>query len=467
MQFTSIPFFLFLLAVFVLYYVLPQRFRNVLLLLASYYFYFSIQPEYLVLLLGSTAVNYLLGRGLETHREHRNALLGVGLLVNLGVLFFFKYFNFFGEQLNLAFTAWSLPLALPTHSLLLPIGISFYTFMALGYLLDVFWGDLKSQKNYLVFSLYLGFFPYILSGPICRAKEMFRQLTCNHPAEYESFVMGFRLILWGLFKKMVVADNIAVYVNAVYGNIPQHSSLTLVITALLYPLQLFADFSGYSDIARGVARLFGFKIMVNFKAPYTNSMTVGDYWKRNHISLTSWLRDYVFYPFMGSSTSKYKMHLGIMIMFLASGLWHGSSWMLLIWGAIQAFYLILEDLLQISSKSISGKVWQFLAKIRTYLFISASLIFFRLPDLGAVADYLKGILAHTWSPYIGTERLVPPLLVSIPIIVLLDYLMNQKQFDQYLAGFRLVPRWVVYAGLIFVVILFGNLNGSSFIYYEF
>ena len=268
MQFTSIPFFIFLFVVVIAYYVLPFRYRNYLLLLASYYFYFSIQPEYLILLIASTAFNYGLGLLLEKYREKKGLLLSAGLIFNLGLLFFFKYFNFFGDQINAVFSAVSLNLTIPHHSLILPIGISFYTFMALGYILDVYWGDIKAQRNLLTFSVYLAFFPQILSGPIGRAKNLFQRFTDEHPLVYDNFSNGFRLMLWGLFKKMVVADNIGAYVDAVFNNIPMHSTLTLIVAALLYPLQLYADFGGYTDIARGVGKLFGFDLMVNFKIFY-------------------------------------------------------------------------------------------------------------------------------------------------------------------------------------------------------
>ena len=381
MPFNTVPFFLFLFVVVVLYYMLPSRFRNYLLLIASYYFYFSAKAEYLIILLVSTAVNYFSGVTIVWHPERKKIVLSLNLAFNLGVLFFFKYFNFVGSQLNSLFESFSLPLSIPHHTLILPIGISFYTFMAIGYLLDVYWGDIKCQRNYLTFSMYMSFFPQILCGPIGRAKNLFAQFTSHHPLLYDNFANGFRLILWGLFKKMVVADNIAVYVDAVFNNIPMHSSLTLIVATLLFPIQLYADFSGYTDIARGIAKLLGYDLMVNFKTPYVNSTSVTEYWKRNHISLTSWFRDYVFYPFLGMSTSKHKLYLGILIMFVASGIWHGASWMFIIWGVIQAIYLIFEDVTGIGKFKKLSLVSVYLSRFVTFVFISYSLLFFRLPNL--------------------------------------------------------------------------------------
>ena len=467
MQFTSIPFFIFLFIVVILYYALANRYRNYLLLMASYYFYFSVQPEYLVILIVSTLFNYGLGRTLETQRDHRNPLLALGLVFNLGILFFFKYFNFFGEQLNTVFSAFSLGLEIPQHSLILPIGISFYTFMALGYILDVYWGDIKSQKNILTFSVYIAFFPQILCGPIGRAKNLFKQFNQEHPLVYGNFANGFRLILWGLFKKMVVADNIGAYVDAVYNNIPMHSTLTLIVTALLYPLQLYADFGGYTDMARGIGKLLGFDLMVNFRTPYVNSSSVTDYWKRNHISLTSWLRDYIFYPFMGISSSKTKVYAGIIIMFLASGLWHGVGWMFLIWGFIQAFYLIVEDKTGWDKKFENNKVSVAVKKFLTYLLIAIGLMFFRLPTIKDFHEYVATISGLTWNFYKGASSTIVFMLTSIIIMVLLELLIDKKQFDQWIAGINSVGRWSVYLSLALIIILIGVLDGNAFIYFQF
>ncbi len=467
MQFTSIPFFIFLFVVVVAYYILPNRYRNYLLLVASYYFYFSIQPEYLVLLILSTLVNYLLGRGLEAYPKRKKMLLGVGLLFNLGILFFFKYFNFFGEQLNAIFSSFSLNLKIPQHSLILPIGISFYTFMALGYILDVYWGDIKSQRNLLTFSVYLAFFPQILCGPIGRAKNLFKQFSSEHPLLYDNFANGFRLVLWGLFKKMVVADNIGAYVDAVYNNIPMHSTLTLIVTTLLYPLQLYADFGGYSDIARGVAKLLGFDLMVNFRTPYVNSTSVTDYWKRNHISLTSWLRDYVFFPFMGTSSSKGKVYLGIVIMFLASGIWHGVGWMFIIWGAIQALYLIVEDLAGWDKKFVGNKISISFKKTFTYIVIAIGLVFFRLPSIKELGHMLNSLLSSNWTLFMGGSSNSAFIAIGVVILLVLEMMLDKKQMDQWIAEKHLVLRWGTYLSLMTVTLLIGVLDGQDFIYFQF
>lgn len=467
MQFTSIPFFIFLFAVVVAYYALPQKYRNYLLLAASYYFYFSIQPEYLVLLMISTLVNYLLGRGLEVYLRRKKVLLCVGLLFNLGILFFFKYFNFFGDQVNVIFSSLSMNISIPHHSLILPIGISFYTFMALGYVLDVYWGDIKSQRNLLTFSIYLAFFPQILCGPIGRAKNLFKQFTEMHPLLYDNFANGFRLILWGLFKKMVVADNIGAYVDAVYNNIPMHSTLTLIVTALLYPLQLYADFGGYTDIARGVGKTLGFDLMVNFRTPYVNSTSVTDYWRRNHISLTSWFREYVFFPFIGTSSSKLRVYIGITLMFIASGIWHGVGWMFIIWGAIQAMYLMIENLLGIGNTKSTSIISSVTKRITTYIFLSIGLVFFRLPTIDSLRSFVTSIHRDFFSFYSGSKSMMFTIATFSLVIISLELIMDRKQFDEFINERASYLRWASYLILGISVIAFGNVESNAFLYTQF
>lgn len=467
MQFNSIPFFIFLFAVVVLYYLLPHKYRNWLLLAASYYFYFSFKAEYLIILLGSTAFNYFTAKAMDNSPQRKKLLLGLALVFNIGLLFLFKYFNFFSDQINAMFQSVSLGISLPKHSLILPIGISFYTFMALGYILDVYWGDVKHQRNYLTLSLYLAFFPQILCGPIGRAKNLFKQFTVEHPLAYDNFAKGFRLILWGLFMKMVVADNIAIYVDAVYGNIPMHTSLTLIVAALLYPFQLYADFGGYTNIARGVAKLLGYDLMVNFRTPYVNSTSVTEYWRRNHISLTSWVREYVFYPFMGCSTSKLKVYLGILVMFLVMGLWHGASWMFLVWGAIQAVYLIFEDASGLSRKKGTAKAIGVIRRLATYAALSCGLVFFRLPSVKGVQEFADSLLKFKWDLFTGGASTMAFILVGLAMLVLIELRLNKQQVDEWIQTRKTAVRWFVYMVLALTTILIGNIDSNAFIYFKF
>jgi D-alanyl-lipoteichoic acid acyltransferase DltB (MBOAT superfamily) len=246
-----------------------------------------------------------------------------------------------------------------------------------------------------------------------------------------------------------------------------HSTLTLIVTALLYPLQLYADFGGYTDIARGVGKLLGFDLMVNFRTPYINSTSVTDYWKRNHISLTTWLKDYVFFPFMGTSSSKVKIYIGIIIMFLASGIWHGVGWMFIIWGAIQAIYLIVEDLFGWDKKFIGNKITRSLKKMFTYIVISAGLVFFRIPSLKELGHMLNSILSSNWTLYIGGSSTSVFIAIGVMMLLVLEIILDKKQIDQWIAEKHIVLRWGSYLSLMIVILLVGVLDGQAFIYFQF
>lgn len=465
MQFSSVRFLLFLLICVILYYALRPRYRNYLLLAASYYFYFSFKAEYLAILLVSTLVNYTGALGMEKRPGSKKLLLGWLLFFNLGILFFFKYFNFAGDQLNALFRTFSLNLSIPSHSLILPVGISFYTFMALGYVLDVYWGDLKAQRSYLTYSIYMAFFPQILCGPIGRAKNLFPQHQNSHSFSYNNFSNGFRLMLWGFFKKIVIADNLGLFIDSVYGNIGAHSTLTIISVIALYPLQLYTDFSGYTDIARGIAKLFSYDLMENFRTPYVNSLSVTDYWHRNHISLTSWIRDYVFYPFIGSSTSKMKIYLGLILMFLASGIWHGASWMFIIWGFLQAVYLIWENLTGIHKTGSKNILVLIFRRCYTYILIAISLLFFRASPGGVIKIF--NVLRKLDFTAFGHYQQLFYGLLGLVVLILLELKMDKKQFDAFAGSNKPALRLVTYQILILSIIILGNLEGQAFVYMEF
>jgi alginate O-acetyltransferase complex protein AlgI len=466
-QFNSVPFLCFLAITIAIYYIVPKKWQNVVLLLASYYFYFSAKAEYLLLLFASTFINYLTVYLLEKFEKRKSVILVSNIIYNLGILFSFKYLNFFSDQMNTIFRTFSLPIHIPQTHWILPIGISFYTIMVMGYVLDIYWGDRKRDRNYLDFSLFIAFFPQILCGPIGRAKDLIPQIKSERSLEYDNFSNGFRLMLWGFFKKIVIADNLGVYVNAVYGNAPMHSTLSIIIATFFYAFQLYADFSGYTDIARGVARLFGMKLMVNFKTPYVNSQSVTDYWFRNHISLTSWLRDYVFYPFIGTDTRKIKIYTGIALMFLLSGIWHGAGWTFVIWGLLQAFYLIMEDITKYNSKKKHGFVILHLRRILTFILVSFSLSFFRTENLSMMKDLIHSVLKFNWSLYTGSHSLFVFILIGLFIMIVFDYVMDKKQFDEFINNKSKGYRWGLYLSLSLLIMLIGNIDGQAFIYFKF
>ena len=294
MLFNSLPFLIFFPCVFVLYYALPFRLRKYMLLIASYYFYMCWKPEFIVLILLSTLVDYFCGLGMVRYPERKKWLLAVSLAMNLGLLFFFKYLNFFGETLTALCRAVSIPFSAPALSIILPVGISFYTFQTLSYTLDVYRGKLEPERDFVTFALFVSFFPQLVAGPIEKATDLLPQLKEEHPFTYENAAWGAKLMVWGFFKKMVVADQLAVLiVDPVYQNLGKYEGGALVLATCAFAFQVYCDFGGYSDIARGAARMMGVDLMVNFKSPYFFSHSIGNYWQRNHISLSRWFTEYV------------------------------------------------------------------------------------------------------------------------------------------------------------------------------
>ncbi|MDE6455329.1 MAG: MBOAT family protein, partial [Dysosmobacter sp.] len=348
MLFNSFRFLIFFPCVFFLYYALPFRFRKYMLLAASYYFYMCWKPEFIVLILLSTAIDYFCGLGIGKHRTSRRAsraFLAVSLFMNLGLLFFFKYFNFFGETLTALCRAVSIPFTAPALEVILPVGISFYTFQTLSYTIDVYRGRLEPERDFVSFALFVSFFPQLVAGPIETAANLLPQLKQEHPFSYDNAAWGLKLMAWGFFKKLVVADRLAaLFVDPVCENPAEYSGGAFAVAAAAFAIQIYCDFGGYSDIARGCAKTMGVDLMVNFKAPYLFSASVTEYWKRNHISLSEWFHDYVYISLGGNRKGPWKRALFVTVTFFLSGLWHGAGWTFVIWGLLQALYLNVESI---------------------------------------------------------------------------------------------------------------------------
>ena len=360
MSFASIKFLIFFPVVFFLYYAVPFRFRKYLLLVSSYYFYMCWKAEFIVLIVVSTAIDYFCGLGIEKYRNNKRMsklLLTVSMCMNLGLLFFFKYLNFFGETLTAIFKAVSIPFSVPALNIILPVGISFYTFQTMSYTIDVYRGKLEAEHDFITFALFVSFFPQLVAGPIEKARNLLPQLKVEHPFSYENATYGLKLMVWGFFKKLVIADRLAaVIIDPVYGNLSAYTGGALALATAAFAFQIYCDFGGYSDIARGCARMMGIELMVNFKAPYLFSKSVSEYWKRNHISLSEWFRDYVYISLGGNRKGTLKKYLFIVITYFLSGLWHGAGWTFVIWGLLQAVYLISENMLGINRKFNAGGV---------------------------------------------------------------------------------------------------------------
>ncbi|MBZ0166614.1 MAG: MBOAT family protein, partial [Candidatus Omnitrophica bacterium] len=343
MLFNSIEFLIYFVLVTTVYFAVPNRWKWLYLLLASYYFYMCWQPKYIVLILISTVIDYWAGRrmgDLEDKKRRRKYLL-LSLAANLGLLFSFKYFNFFGDSFNAVLTALNSSYLVPHLTVLLPVGISFYTFQTLSYSIDVYYGQQKPQRHFGRFALFVAFFPQLVAGPIERSRHLLPQFNSPKGFDYARVTDGLKLMLWGLFKKAVIADRVAVFVVAVYDHPQDYTGWPLILATVFFAFQIYCDFSGYSDIAIGSSKVLGIDLMDNFNRPYF-SKSVAEFWKRWHISLSTWFRDYVYIPMGGSRVPRARLYFNLLFVFVVSGLWHGANWTFVIWGALNGFYLLFS-----------------------------------------------------------------------------------------------------------------------------
>lgn len=479
MAFNSVDFALFLPLVFGLYWFVFKSLRaqNVLLLVSSYLFYGWWDWRFLGLIIFSSLIDYLIGLEIGKSREDskRRTLLFTSLFINLGLLVVFKYFNFFIENFAEAFTFFGGHLEVSRLNIILPVGISFYTFQTLSYSIDVYRRKIEPARDIISFFSFVSFFPQLVAGPIERATNLLPQFHSPRSFKYSQAVEGMRQILWGLFKKIVIADNCAEIVNLIFDNPLSYSGSTLVVGVIFFAFQIYGDFSGYSDIAIGTSRLFGFDLMKNFAYPYF-SRDIAEFWRRWHISLSTWFRDYLYIPLGGSKGSMKIKVRNVFIIFLVSGLWHGANWTFLIWGALNAvFFLPLllmkknRRYLEVpSSERLFPSIREVIQMIFTFSLVSFSWIFFRADSLPNAVDYVSSMLS--WSIF-SIPTLVPKTLVVLLFaFVLTEWLQRNEDFA--LGNLQRILskplRWVSYVSIIFIIYFFGNYKESvEFIYFQF
>ncbi len=478
MFFNSLDFAIFLPIVFFLYWFVFNKnlkLQNLFLLAASYVFYAWWDWRFLFLLFFTATADFFIGKQLDKTEKlsKRKILLYLSLTFNLGVLGFFKYFNFFIKNFSTAFSLFGHPIHFTGISIILPAGISFYTFQSLSYTIDIYKKQIKPSNTIIDFLAFVSFFPHLVAGPIMRASTLLPQFKVKRSFNYESAKDGLRQILWGLFKKMVVADNLAYYVDNIFGHYEQFNGTTLIFGAVFFAYQVYADFSAYSDIASGTAKLFSFRLITNFKVPYF-SRDVAEYWRRNHISLTTWFRDYLYIPLGGSQGSTFKMIGNILIIFIVSGFWHGANWTFIIWGLLNAIYIIPLLLLKTNRKHLDtvaqGKLFPSIKEMFqmafTFCLIAFGLIWFRSVDISHAIGYIK-ILFHPSllfeSGITGFEFTTPLLLVFI----LLEWIQREKEHVFDLVKLPIYARWFIYLLTIFVIIYIGKYENQAFIYFQF
>lgn len=465
MLFNSLEFLLFLPFVFVLYYLVSHKLRGVVLLLSSYYFYMSWNPIYIVLIMISTLTDFGAGLLLDKTQDEfkRKGILALSLLLNLGLLSYFKYGDFFIENWNrLSYFSTSDLFTVKSLDLILPVGISFYTFQTLSYTIDVYHRRIRAEQSLQRFALYVCFFPQLVAGPIERYSTLMPQFERPAQMRKENLSQGFRLILFGLFLKMVIGDNIGVLVDENYRQIASTSSIDLLITAFLYSFQIYCDFHGYSTIAIGVAKLFDIDLSDNFKSPYwSHSLT--SFWRKWHITLTNWFRDYIYYPLGGNKGSRLKWIVAILTVFIVSGFWHGAQWTFVIWGLAHGLLTSLEKHLGLDKKSKSQLV-NALRGILIFMVVSLLWIFFRSPDLLTAKLYFKSLLTNT---HLEMNTYSVKLLVLVGCFLLLDVFTRKQRFSQWLNTKMFAIRWVIYFGFIFAIMSQSGTDVQPFIYFQF
>ena len=482
MLFNSIDFAIFLPIVFILYWFVANKnlkLQNFLIVAASYLFYGWWDWRFLSLILFSTIVDFMVGKMLrnEENQLKRKVLLWTSILVNLGFLGFFKYYNFFLDNFITAFSFIGLDIQANSLNIILPVGISFYTFQTLSYTIDVYKRKLRPTKDFIAFSAFVSFFPQLVAGPIERATHLLPQFYKKRTFDYSKAVDGMRQILWGLFKKIVIADNCAEYANQIFNNSADMNGSTLVLGALFFTFQIYGDFSGYSDIAIGTSRLFGFDLMRNFNFPYF-SRDIAEFWRRWHISLSTWFRDYLYIPLGGSCGGTWMKVRNTFIIFIVSGFWHGANWTFIIWGALNTIYFLPLLLTNNNRNNLEivaqGKILPTL-KESTSILLTFSLtvfawIFFRAENIGHAFNYISEILSPSIfsSPYYPGIGLTIPTIILTVLFVLIEWLGREAKYAIAEIGskWKSPLRYTMYYAIIMAIFWFGG-KEQQFIYFQF
>ena len=483
MLFNSLDFAIFLPIVFLLYWFVTQKnlkLQNALIVLASYVFYGWWDWRFLSLIIFSTVVDYLIGQRLRTEdkQSKRKVLLWTSIIVNLGFLGFFKYYNFFLENFANAFSLFGMQINANSLNIILPVGISFYTFQTLSYTIDVYRKKLEPTKDFVAFSAFVCFFPQLVAGPIERANNLLPQFYKKRTVEYHKATDGMRQILWGLFKKVVIADNCAEFANQIFNNSADMNGSSLVLGAIFFTFQIYGDFSGYSDIAIGTSRLFGFDLKQNFATPYF-SRDIAEFWRRWHISLSTWFRDYLYIPLGGSRGGTWMKVRNTFVIFLVSGFWHGANWTFIIWGALNAIYFLPLLLTNNNRKNLGivaeGKLLpslrELFAMLTTFTLTLLAWIFFRAENLSHAFSYIGGVFSKSiisLPNFSGNKMSAFMTLCILAFSILVEWFGRDSDFAIQNLGssWKRYFRYCFYYILIILIFLFMG-EEQEFIYFQF
>ena len=497
MLFNSLDFLIFFPVVTLIYFLIPHKIRYIWLLICSYYFYMCRNAAYALLLFTSTAITYASGLAIQAAGKHEEndperlkskGFVAISFILNLTILIFFKYTGFIIDNLNLLFGRFGMELVIPKFDILLPVGISFYIFQALSYTVDAYRGDVKVERNFLKYAVFVSFFPQLVAGPIERSSRLLNQFNDRHKFDYDRVCKGLMMMVWGFFQKMVIADRVAVFVNQIFNYYNYYSGLEIFIGMLFFAVQIYCDFAGYSNIALGAAQVMGFDLMQNFTQPYL-ARSVAEFWKRWHISLTSWFRDYLYIPLGGNRKGKWIKYRNIMIIFLTSGLWHGANWTYVIWGGLNgAFQIVGAQTLNLRKRikkaaGIREESWSYkmLATVITFLLVDFTWIFFRADNIEAAFSLIRQMFSG-FRPWILIDGSLYAMglsfidfwigMIAIAVLLAVDILHSRNvHIREWIVKQNLWFRWGIYLLAVYSILIFGyygpNFDATQFIYFQF
>jgi len=475
MLFNSFHFVFFFITVTTLYFILPHKYRWFLLLAASCYFYMAFIPVYILILGFTIVIDYFAGIFLEnTEGKRRKYWLIASLIANTGVLAVFKYYNFLNDNLSAILNTAGYKNMIPHLGIILPIGLSFHTFQAMSYTIEVYRGNQKAERNFGIYSLYVMFYPQLVAGPIERPQNLLHQFYEKHEFDYVRIVEGLKLMLWGFFMKLVVADRLAIYVNAVYNNPEHHTGATFIIATVFFAFQIYCDFAGYSNIAIGAAKVMGFKLMTNFNRPYF-AASISEFWKRWHISLSTWFKDYLYISLGGNRVSIPRWYFNLFFVFAVSGLWHGANWTFIVWGALNGFYLVFAIVTERWRKMIGNTLFiNRLPKIHkgfqiliTFSLTCIAWVFFRANSFEDATLIIRKMSAPGMNVFIDKTTIAYSLIAIITLVVF-EYI--QEHYTKTVLPFK-SKYWFgehfTYAMIVISILTLGVFDGGQFIYFQF
>ncbi|MBG9376728.1 MBOAT family protein [Panacibacter sp. DH6] len=473
MVFNSLIFVAFFIIVTTLFFVLPHKYRWFLLLIASCYFYMYFLPIYILILGFTIVVDYFAGLYIaKSEGKKRKLWLICSLIANIGVLAFFKYYNFLNFNISQVMGEFGYKNPIPHLDILLPVGLSFHTFQAMSYTIEVYRGHQKPEKHFGIYALYVMFYPQLVAGPIERPQNVIHQFYEKKYFDYDRVVSGLRLMLWGFIKKLVVADRLGIYVDAVYNNAEHHSGLSMMVATAFFGFQIYCDFSGYSDIAIGAARVMGFDLMTNFRRPILISKSIGELWQRWHISLTTWFRDYLYFPLGGNRKGALISSRNVLIVFALSGLWHGANWTFVIWGLINGLLISIERIINPVLRKIHkllGVTANFFRCITVYIFVTISAVWFRSLTVEQGWYITKSMFTLKPGGFFKGE---PPTnfyyyLFAVAMLVITEHVQEYYPNFQLIGNSNVVVRYTGYVLILTMILMVGVFNGGQFIYFQF